>query len=233
MLDLKAFCVLDKFLIALHTEFALWMGTWVLKYASALNDFLIKHIAAIKVEIAFSSLCGQKEPHVWDTIWTLKDVNVSSNGTFFVAVFLYLPSRASLFLKIVPCWIQREVFVRSLCLAGALAPGVGSPLEILCGVPEQLWVERGATERSPLVCWACVRVLRSQSIAQLVLLVEICGAPGLGQGSRFMPHTEASFNLLQRHLRTRAALFVEPRAASLWPGAVRMGFFCLFLYWDI
>ena len=68
MLDLKAFSVLDEFLIALHTEFALWMGPWVLKYTSALNDFLIKHITVIKVEIAFSSFHGQKEPHVWDTI---------------------------------------------------------------------------------------------------------------------------------------------------------------------
>ena len=108
-----------------------------------------------------------------------------------------------------------------------------APVEILCGVPEQLWVERGATERSPLVCGACVRVLRSPSIAQLVLLVETCGAPGLGQGSRFMPPTEASFNFLQRRLRTGAALFMEPWTASLWPGAVQMGFFRLFLYWDI
>ena len=93
MLDLKAFSVLDEFLIALHTEFALWMGTWVLKYTSALNEFLIKHITAIKVEIAFSSLRGQKEPHVWDTTQILKGVNISSIGTFFVVVFLYLPSR--------------------------------------------------------------------------------------------------------------------------------------------
>ena len=156
MLDLQAFCVLDKFLIALHTEFALWMGTWVLKYASALNDFLIKHIAAIKVEIAFSSLCGQKEPHVWDTIWTLKDVNVSSNGTFFVAVFLYLPSRASLFLKIVPCWIQREVFVRSLCLAGALVPGVGSPYgDSLWGSRTTLSREGGHWTLTPCVLGLC------------------------------------------------------------------------------
>lgn len=108
-----------------------------------------------------------------------------------------------------------------------------APVEILSGVPEQLCFERAATECSPLVCWACVCVLSSPSTAQLVLLVKTCGAPGLGQGSRFMPRTEASFNLLQRRLRTGAALFMEPRTASLRPGAVQMGFFCLFLYWDI
>ena len=186
--------MLDKFLIALHTEFALWMGTWVFLMTwvfwntSALNDFLIKHITEIKVDIAFSS---------------------------------------GLFLKIVPCWIQREVFVWSLCLAGALVPGISSP----CG--DSLWSSRttlcweGATERSPLVCWACVSVLRSWSIAQMVLLVKTCGVPGLGQGSKFMHRTEASFNLLQRRLRTREALFMEPWTASLWPSAVQMGFlFC-------
>lgn len=86
-----------------------------------------------------------------------------------------------------------------------------------------------ATERLTLVCWNCVSVLRSWSIAQMVLLVKTCGVPGLGRGSKFMHRTEASFNLLQRRLRTREALFMEPRTASLWPSAVQTGFLFVFV----
>lgn len=131
---------------------------------------------------------------------------------------------ASLFLKIVPGWIQTEVFVRSLCLARALVPAICSP----CG--DSLWGSRTT------LCWEGAHWTLTSCVLGLCKCSQISvhcsdGAP---QGSKFMPSTEASFNLLQRRLRTREALFMEPQTASLWPSVFRRVFcFVLFLYWDI
>lgn len=57
---------------------------------------------------------------------------------------------------------------------------------------------RGYMSSWILVCWSSV-----------VLSVKPYGAPGLGQGSKFMASTEASFNLLLRWLRTRVVLFID------------------------
>lgn len=55
---------------------------------------------------------------------------------------------------------------------------------------------------TPCASGLCTCSQISVHCSWMVLLVKTRVAPGVGQGNKFMPSTKASFNLLQRWLRT-------------------------------
>ena len=140
---MKAFAVLWKSsVVAVHTEFALCQ--WELGYWNGPRIWMTSFMSMFWDQ-GWSSFFPQTKPHVQpmdpcvDPWWICACMKVSSNKTFFVVViFQYFPSRASLFVKIIPCWIKREVSVQSLPMARTVFPGGSIAIvKVVCKVPEQ------------------------------------------------------------------------------------------------
>lgn len=218
---MKAFAVLWKSsVVAVPTKFSLCQ--WELGYWHGPHIWMTSWACfEIKVGVAFFS---QIKPYVqpMDPVWTLEgfegfeqfEEDLLCSGifcTFHPELVYFSRLRSCLFLKswgpsrfLIPAGSEKKYLfshcpwpghwfhcegclwiLRTMCV-------MGGPLHA------SLLYMRGYMCSWILVCWSPV-----------VLSVKPYGAPGLGQDSKFMASTEASFNLLLRWLRTRVVLFID------------------------
>lgn len=155
--------------------------------------------------------------------WRIRScMKVSSNRTFFVVVFFILSIQSQFISQDCSLLDQK----RSICSIVAHGQDTGSWWGLWGS--RTMCVMRGPLHaplyvREHTCSW--VSVCRSS----MVLSVKPHGAPGVGQGSEFMPSTAASLNLLLRWLRTRVALFIDE---PLHDDPVLLTYFS-FLHWSI